>query len=210
MLDQDLRNRLVEHYDWDRAAGFIEVRTGNVLTEKPYSNPPQRWKRVLKQGTIAIDDLILLAETLPEAKRAEVFTPERVTRLFNAILGNSLINNITTKQLCINEEKNRMANEEPDAIKRNAILELYSRQANDLGLKYYPSLQNNLRIAEIAANISRLGLAHCSRQYELIESDMVLQKPLIDVLSNAQQITQSILAKMQQTHSNSNPNNPDR
>jgi hypothetical protein len=210
MLDSDLRKRLVEHYEWDRAAGFIEVRTANVLTEKPHSNPPQRWKRVLKQGTTAIDDLILLAETLPEDKRAELFTPERVTRLFNAILGNSLINNITTKQYYINEEKNKKANEEPDAEKRSALLELYNRQANDLGLKYYPSLQNNLRIAEIAANISSLGLAHCSRQYELIESDIVLQRPLIDVLSNARQITQSILAKMQQTHSNSNSNNLDR
>lgn len=196
MLDPELKSRLLEHHDWDKAANFIQVETNGVLIEKPHSNPAQRWKRVLRQSTDAMDELMLLAETLPEDKRAELFTPERVTTFVEAMLGNSLTNNISTKMYHLDVEKNVKVNAEADPKKGHIIAEQYNERAGALYQRYLAPLQNNTRIMEIASSLARLCLGHCSHEYPLIETDVHLQELVTNRFKDASGLTWTVQGKM--------------
>ena len=72
MLGNSIRKRLSEHKWLD----FISHE----------SNPTQTWKRIQSQAQKAIDDLILLADSLPDDKQQQIFNYENVYRLVRSIL----------------------------------------------------------------------------------------------------------------------------
>lgn len=50
------------------------------------SNPTQTWKRMQSQVQQAIDDLVLVADSLPDDKQEQMFNYENVNRLISSIL----------------------------------------------------------------------------------------------------------------------------
>ena len=72
MLSKQLRKNLSER-NW-------------LNIERQESNPSQTWLRLKKQSITAINDLILLANKLPEDKQKEIFSPARVEALVVQIL----------------------------------------------------------------------------------------------------------------------------
>lgn len=54
--------------------------------ENQESNPSQTWRRLKDRSIVAINDLILLANKLPEDKQREIFSPTRVEALIVQIL----------------------------------------------------------------------------------------------------------------------------
>lgn len=56
---------------------------------KKDKNHYQTWDRIRTQAKRAIDDLILLAEKLPEDKRLEIFTDDKTEVLFRYLLPSS-------------------------------------------------------------------------------------------------------------------------
>ena len=50
------------------------------------SNPTQTWKRTQIQVQKAIDDLVLLADSLPDDKQEQIFNYENINRLISSIL----------------------------------------------------------------------------------------------------------------------------
>jgi hypothetical protein len=56
-----------------------KIREQNWLDiEKHDSNPSQAWRRLKDQAITALNDLILLANKLPEDKQKEIFSPNRI------------------------------------------------------------------------------------------------------------------------------------
>jgi hypothetical protein len=72
LLGKPLRRRLSEH-NWLDA-----IRTD--------SNRYQTWARLRKSANLALDDLSLLAERLPNEKQEEIFTYQRVHALTKNII----------------------------------------------------------------------------------------------------------------------------
>jgi hypothetical protein len=64
MLSKVIRKKLYE-LDW------LDI-------EKQESNPSQAWRRLKDQAITALNDLILLANKLPEDKQKEIFSPNRI------------------------------------------------------------------------------------------------------------------------------------
>ena len=54
--------------------------------EKQDSNPSQLWRRLKEESITAINDLILLANRLPDDKQREIFSPTRVEDLITQII----------------------------------------------------------------------------------------------------------------------------
>jgi hypothetical protein len=72
MLGNSVRKRLSEHKWLD-------------LMQRD-SNPTQTWKRTRSQAQTAIDDLVLLANSLPDDKQEQIFNYENVNRLITSML----------------------------------------------------------------------------------------------------------------------------
>ena len=72
MLSKSIRKKIFER-DW-------------VTIEKRESNPSQFWRRLKNQSITAINDLILLANKLPEDKQGEIFSPTRIEAFVAQIL----------------------------------------------------------------------------------------------------------------------------
>ena len=72
MLSKSMRKKLFER-NW-------------LNIEKQDSNPSQFWRRLKDQSITAINDLILLANKLPEDKQREIFSPPRIEALLAQIL----------------------------------------------------------------------------------------------------------------------------
>ncbi len=67
-----MRKKLLEH-NWEKI-------------EKQDSNHTQAWHRIRKQSITALDDLILLAQKLPEGKQGQIFSTKKIDRLVSCLL----------------------------------------------------------------------------------------------------------------------------
>ncbi|MGH9982498.1 MAG: hypothetical protein ACRD8W_00905 [Nitrososphaeraceae archaeon] len=67
-----MRKKLIEH-NWE-------------AIERESSNPTQAWHRVSKQCTTALDDLILLAQRIPESKQREIYSTKKIDQLLCSLL----------------------------------------------------------------------------------------------------------------------------
>jgi hypothetical protein len=72
VLTKSLRRKISEQ-DW------LDI-------EKQESNPSQTWRRLKDQSITAINDLILLANKLPDDKQKEIFSPTRIEAFIAQIL----------------------------------------------------------------------------------------------------------------------------
>ena len=169
MFDKQLRKRLLEHLDWDEAAAFREVVTDGHTSQVPYSNPPQRWMRTLKAAQEALNDLMILAVTLPEEKRAQLFSEKEIVSLFEAMLGQTL-------QRCVFEKKDAiMARYQPRIEAARDVNEnrhLSAQQYEQMvKLDNHPNLGPvlNPRRTRIAAKVAEQCLKYCYEQYKQIE-----------------------------------------
>jgi len=72
MLRKQMRKKILEH-------SWLEL-------EKHESNPTQTWRRIRDEMVSAIDDIILLAQKLPEDKQKEIFTHSRIDGLIQNML----------------------------------------------------------------------------------------------------------------------------
>src|ERR671919_325541 len=72
MLTQPMRKKISER-------NWLDI-------EKQDSNPSQLWRRLKEESIKAINDLILLANRLPDDKQREIFSPTRVEDLITQII----------------------------------------------------------------------------------------------------------------------------
>jgi hypothetical protein len=72
MLTQPMRKKISER-------NWLDI-------EKQDSNPSQLWRRLKEESITAINDLILLANRLPDDKQREIFSPTRVEDLITQII----------------------------------------------------------------------------------------------------------------------------
>jgi hypothetical protein len=171
MLDKELKKRLLEHLDWSEAAALREVVIDGHPTQIPHSNPPLRWKRTLKAAKVALDNLTILAATLPEEKRSQLFNEQAMASLFDAVLGHTLQRYIFEKKELI------MARYQPRIEAASSVNEnrrLSAQQYEEMvKVDKNPNIGPvlNPRRTRIAAKVAEQCLKYCYEQYEKIEPD---------------------------------------
>ena len=87
MLDKQFRQTLLEQKDWEKAIRLIPNEADNGRTYVKHSNPALRRDRILEQAGKAIEDLVLLADYLPEKEHSMLFDRERSLAFVDAFLG---------------------------------------------------------------------------------------------------------------------------
>lgn len=188
----------MKHKDWDKAAKHIDIVTdGVLLLQKPHSNPAQRWKRTLEAAQTAIDDLLILANSLPEEKRTQLFTIENAQNLVDAMNGVSLFERIgDEKQLILNEYNARIRNE-TDQRKKIELSDECHDILVEMDKSYLLQPEFNIRTIGLAANIANRCLDYCYKQYQKIETDYTFQSLTHEAFQQAKSLTDSIVRKVE-------------
>ena len=197
LLDTKLKERLLKHKEWDKAAKYVDTVTADVLSEKPHSNPAQRWRRTLKAAQTSIDDLLILATTIPEEKRAEIFTVENAEKLVDGMLGTLLLQKIFDEKERILKEYRAKSKGEKDQKKKNELSNKCHEILAEMDKNTLLQPQYNVRTITMAASIANRCLDYCYKQYQEIEKDDTFQSLTCEVLEQAKNLCNSIVYKVE-------------
>ena len=202
LFDIALRKRLSEHYDWEKAADYLPVRTGDVLSEKRHSNPSLKWKRTARKAKLVLEDSILLADSTDDDKHDQVFTEDLVVRFNRAVLGFSRLQNVWGK---LTDEELKIKKHYADELKSSTlskiqreVIEVQRDKALEAIMERRKKLESrpDIRRATIAYEVARECLTFLLQQYEMYEQDFQLQKPIRDAFQEAELYCNSILNKI--------------
>jgi hypothetical protein len=118
--------------------------------EKQDSNHTQTWQRLKNHSITAINDLILLANRLPEDKQKEIFSPTRIEALIAQILDVGILN-LSHKDF--NSRKSELA---ARLIKRGINLNVYQyvNSSSDTPSLIKPTLDHLKQTVSICDDIS--------------------------------------------------------
>jgi len=151
LLNKSLRRRLLEQKDWDKALRKIGDK-----------NPNQTWRRTRDRLRTEMNDLILMAEILPEEKQEELFDHQIVARLVRAILGY-----YSAKELQV-------------VMKRAENPTIYKASH---GLRN--PWERDLRRTMIAGDIAKSSLNFCGYQLQLVEEVHTFIDPVVQIFEQA-------------------------
>lgn len=160
------------------------------------SNPWQTWRRNRDKGITAINDLVLLANTLPEEKRAELFTTARIQELMEALLGYPLQEEIRSKINKAVEEYNTKVGR--DSSKEDVARFEHSYQEDIKKIEANPLFepQFNARRAELAAILASKCMEYCYEQFSKIEGEKAFHELTLEKFQQTRSLAYGIAAKV--------------
>src|ERR671919_2107619 len=152
MLTQPMRKKISER-------NWLDI-------EKQDSNPSQLWRRLKEESIKAINDLILLANRLPDDKQREIFSPTRVEDLITQII---YIGFFSQSHENFNSRKSEIA---ARLIKRgiDLIINQYMNTSSETPSLIKPTLDHLNQSVDICNDISyKMKLKNIDEELEGLE-----------------------------------------